>query len=73
MKQLLRPLTLVRLKREWAIESGSQVPFANDTPLIFLGEIPNMPEHGVFAGHKSGRVYSGYHIAQFEELPPEDV
>jgi len=42
-------------------------------PLIYLGEIPNMPEHGVFAGHRSGRVYSGHHIEQFEEVPSEEV
>ena len=73
MKSSLRPLALVRLRREWADPAVHRVPFADDLPLVYLGEIPNMPEHGVFAGHKSGRVYSGYHIAQFEEVPPEDV
>jgi hypothetical protein len=73
MDQVLRPLALVRLKAEWADAVGSGLPFANDLPLIYLGEIPNMPEHGVFAGHRSGRVYSGYHISQFEELPAEEV
>ena len=74
MKHVLRPLALVRLKRKWAKLPAHQTqPFANDMPLIYLGEIPNMPEHGVFAGHRSGRVYSGYHIEQFEEVPGEDV
>ncbi len=70
----LRPLALVRLKSEFASLAQMQgVPFANETPLVYLGEIPNMPEHGVFAGQRSGRVYAGYHIAQFEEVPAEDV
>lgn len=73
MDQILRPLALVRLKPEFAHSAGSDLPFINDFPLVYLGEIPNMPEHGVFAGHKSGRVYSGYHIWQFEELPSEEV
>jgi len=72
MNSALRPLALVTLKTEFA-DLASQSPFGSDLPLVFLGEIPNMPEHGVFAGYRSGRVYSGYHIAQFQELPPEDV
>jgi len=70
----VRPLALVRLKPEFAsLPQMQSLPFANDTPLVYLGEIPNMPEHGVFAGQHSGRVYAGYHIAQFEELPAEDI
>jgi hypothetical protein len=47
--------------------------FRDDLPLVFLGEIPNMPEHGVFVGHRSGRIYSGLHIFQFVELADEEV
>jgi hypothetical protein len=74
MKDVLRPLALVRLRPEFA-DAADRAPFRDDMPLIYLGEIANMPEHGVFAGHRSGRVYSGYHINQFEEVevPPEDV
>jgi hypothetical protein len=67
-----RQLALVTLKPEFA-DVASRAPFSGDLPLVFLGEIPNMPEHGVFAGHRSGRLYSGYHISQFMELAPEDV
>jgi len=69
-----RPLSLVKLKPQWALAATSRtLPFINDMPLVFLGEIPNMPEHGVFAGHKTGRVYSGFHIEQFEELVEHEV
>ena len=69
-----RKLSLVELKKKWALEPAvEELPFINDMPLIFLGEIPNMPEHGVFVGYKSGQIYSGYHIFQFVELPEKEV
>ena len=69
-----RKLSLVRLKKKWASQAPAQeLPFLEDMPLVYLGEIPNMPGHGVFAGHRSGRFYSGYHIAQFVELSESEV
>jgi len=47
-------------------------PFAKDTPLIYLGEIVNMPGHCIIAG-KSGKVYFGYHIENFRELTDDEV
>jgi hypothetical protein len=74
MPKLPRKLSLVRLKKKWAADPASKdLPFMKDMPLIFLGEIPNMPEHGVFVGHRSGRVYSGFHILQFVELSESEV
>jgi len=68
----LRMLSLVKLTK--MAQSGSPPhPLAKDLPLIFLGEIPNMPDHGVFIGHKTGRAYVGYHIADFEELGPGEI
>jgi hypothetical protein len=51
------------------------LPFVRtgDQPLVFLGEIPNMREHGIFVAHKTGRVYTGYHIFQFEEVPEDET
>ena len=69
-----RPLSLVKLKPELLARARSdELPFVTDTPLVFLGEIPNMPEHGVFVGYSSGRVYSGYPIDQFVELSDDEV
>jgi len=74
MSKPLRKLSLVRLRKKWAsTPSAQELPFLNDMPLVYLDEIPNMPEHGVFAGHRSGRLYSGYHIAQFVELAESEV
>lgn len=68
----IRPLSLVRLKPEW-LDILDRYPFAKDLPLVFLGEIPNLPGHGVFLGHHSGHAYSGFHIDAFEELPEDEV
>jgi hypothetical protein len=74
MPKPLRKLSLVRLKKKSAAHSSAKdLPFFKDMPLIYLGEIPNMPEHGVFVGHKSGRIYSGYHIWEFVELSKDEV
>ena len=70
----LRSLSLVKLSAKASSrENAREHKLWNDMPLIYLGEIPNMPEHGVFIGHKSGRVYSGYHIWDFEELGEDEV
>jgi hypothetical protein len=68
---LPRPLSLVRLRH--SSKERQALPFIDDLPLVFLGEIPNMPEHGVFAGHRFGRIYSGFHIWEFEEVPESEV
>jgi len=40
----------------------------DDHMFIYLGEMPNMEEHCVVAGYMSGKVYSGFHIDNFEEV-----
>ena len=74
MSVSLRQLSLVRLTDQAMLRSTMcAYPFISDMPLIYFGEIPNMPEHGVFAGYKSGRVYAGYHIYDFQELTEDEV
>ncbi len=69
-----RKMSLVRLKKKWADDPAiKKAHFYKDQPLIFLGEIPNMPEHGVFAGHHSGKIYSGLHTRQFVEISENEV
>ena len=53
----MKEKTLVTLKDEISLE----YPFSDDMPMVYLGEIANMPEHGIFIG-QSGRCYFGYHI-----------
>ena len=48
-------------------------PLAQERSFIFLGEIPNMEGHCVVVGHKTGKVFSGYHIENFVELTAEET
>ena len=64
----LREKALVTVKGEITKE----YLFYNDLPLIYLGEITNMKEHGIFIG-KSGKVYFGYHISHFRELSEDEI
>ena len=64
----MKEKTLVTLKDEISLE----YPFSDDMPMIYLGEIANMPEHGIFIG-QSGTCYFGYHISNFRELSEEEV
>jgi hypothetical protein len=74
MAKSLRKMSLVRLKKRWAEDPATKkAPFFGDQPLVFLGEIPNMPEHGVFVGQHSGKIYSGIHISQFTELNEDET
>ena len=64
----LREKSLVTLKEDIT----SSFPFDKDLPMIYLGEITNMKEHGIFIG-KSGKCYFGYHISHFKELGEDAV
>lgn len=64
----LREKALVTVK----VKITKEYPFYNDLPLIYLGEITNMKEHGIFIG-KLGKVYFGYHISNFRELSEDEV
>ena len=64
----LREKSLVTLKED----TTSSFPFDKDLPMIYLGEITNMKEHGIFIG-KSGKCYFGYHISHFRELGEDEV
>ena len=64
----MKEKTLVTLKDEISLE----YPFSDDMPMVYLGEIANMPEHGIFIG-KSGQCYFGYHISNFRELSEDEI
>lgn len=73
---MLRQNALVKLEKGFAEYLRDKEPNSHlleDDIYIFLGEIPNMPEHCIVAGHKSGRVYSGYHVTNFQELNEDEV
>jgi len=45
--------------------------FQDGTPLVFLGEIPNMTGRGIFMS-KNHR-YIGYKISNFKEVPTDKL
>jgi hypothetical protein len=47
--------------------------FRTSRRYVFLGEIQNMPGHCIVVDLKTGRVFSGWHTENFEELPADDV
>ena len=75
MAKYKKPRRLSLVKAPPVILKGKRLkyPYAKDQPLIFLGEIPNMPGHCIVVGVKSGRIYSGYHTENFVELSADEV
>lgn len=72
-KQPRKP-SLVTLKKAWAKDPAQrEAEYIHALPLVYLGEIPKLPEHGVFASAASGRILAGRHIGQFRELGPAEV
>ncbi len=51
----------------------SKYPFKEDRFYVYFGEIPNMPGHCIVAGHKTGKILSGYHIENFTELKKDET
>ena len=61
------PLSIVFFEPEEGYED--QYPFKPDTPLLFLGEIPNMPDHCAVVF--KGCIFWGFHTDNFR-LATED-
>lgn len=60
----------IKIMREYGY---MDYPIMKEDRFIFLGEIPNMPDHCVLAGVKSGKIYSCYHTYDFIELTEDEV
>ncbi len=50
----------------------ARYPFGIGEPLLFIGEIVNMPGHCIVA-NKKGEVHYGYHTENFIELREDEV
>ncbi len=60
---------VVEIMKIWLTENGHKdSPLLEEDVFVFLGEIPNMPEHCVISGYKSGKILSGHHTSNFIEL-----
>lgn len=72
-----RQYALVKLTdfmKDWLRDNDqTDSPLLSEDIFIFHGEIPNMPEHCVVSGHKSGKVLSGYDTCNFIELSDSEI
>lgn len=71
----MRQYALIKLTEDFkeAMANDKAHPIMQEDVFIYFGEIPNMLCHCVVAGHKSGKVFSGYHIENFQELTEEEL
>ena len=71
----MRQYALVKLTENFkkSMENKKEHPIMQEDVFIYFGEIPNMLGHCVVSGHKSGKVFSGYHIDNFRELTVEEL
>jgi hypothetical protein len=54
-------------------ETRIQYPFVRGKPYIFMGEIPNMPQHCIILDPTSSKKYVGYHTENFVELEENEI
>ncbi len=77
MESKPRQYSLVKLTdfmKNWLRENEQEnSPLLFEEVFVFLGEIPNMPEHCIVSGHKSGKTLSGYHTSNFVELGDDEL
>lgn len=67
----IRNLSLVKFNPNFAPKDWEFYKHYRDLvgkTFVYLGEIVNMPGHGIFVDYKSGKCYNGYHIDEFSEL-----
>lgn len=71
----MRQYAFIKLTEDFktAMANDKDHPIMQEDVFIYFGEIPNMLGHCVVSGHKSGRVFSGYHIDNFQELTEEEL
>ena len=71
----MRQYALIKLTKDFkkTMRNDKDHPIMQEEVFIYFGEIPNMLGHCVVSGHKSGKVFSGYHIENFQELTEEEL
>jgi hypothetical protein len=76
MKEHPRQYSLVKVgkkQKEWLEANAGDSPLLKDKAFIYLGEIPNMPEHCVVAGVQTGLILGGFDIDNFVELSDDEI
>ena len=76
MKETIRQYSLIKLEpgyKKWLQENDKNSILLNEEVFIYFSEIPNMPEHCVISGKKTGKVFGGFHLNNFVELTEDEV
>ena len=76
MRRAPRQYSLVKIDpkhKQWLESNASDSILLKEEAFVYLGEIPNMPDHCIIAGQKSRKIYSGYDITNFIELTEDEV
>ena len=70
----MKPNTLVKFNFEKvSASSRSSYPFTPHDIFVYLGDVVQMPGHGIFARKKDGRVFFGYLTENFAEIHQDMV
>ena len=67
-KEKLRQFAMLRF-----IGDEEYYPFKKKGVYIYFGEIPNMKGHIIVMDHSNGKLHSGYHPENFEEIPEDET
>lgn len=66
----MKPFDLVRVVEVFKRDLESTLPV--NSGFVFLGEINQMPGHGVFLALETNLVFGGFHIDNFEVIPEDE-
>ncbi len=67
----MKQLDLVRVREVCKNDYRGVLPV--DENFVFMGDIRQMPGHGVFITVRTNKVYVGYHTSSFEVVPRNEV
>ena len=67
----LRKRSLVTVRSEYEAEYSAKL--VEHCPLIYLGDIRQMPDHGIFISHRTHKMFLGLHTFAFRELADEQA
>ncbi len=66
----MKPYDLVQVRPEYR---DTHCPLPWHERFVFLGEINQMPGHGIFAVLGTGKIWCGFHTDQFMVVREEDL
>jgi hypothetical protein len=65
----MKPLDIVQVRPE--VQEGYKGILDKDDRFVYLGDINQMPGHGMFVLMGSGRIFTGLHTSSFRVIEDE--